>query len=80
MSRSKITSNIIYPRLFQFLSIDKRFCQRKTYLISHTLLQPYYEQNTSRKANRLHTKQEWQKGAVRKEKTTQPKMQSKIKP
>ena len=80
MSRSKITSNIIYPRLFQFLSIDKRFCQRKTYLISHTLLQPYYEQNTSRKANRLHIKQGRRQEAGRKEKTGQPKMQSKIKP
>lgn len=80
MSRSKITSNIIYPRLFQFLSIDKRFCQRKTYLISHTLLQPYYEQNTNRKANKLHTRQGWLQGVDRKEKTGQPKMQSKIKP
>ena len=70
MSRSKITSNIIYPRLFQFLSIDKRFCQRKTYLISHTLLQPYYEQNTNQKANKLHTRQGLQQGADRKEKTT----------
>ena len=70
MSRSKITSNIISPRSFQFLSIDKHFCQRKTYLISRTLLQPYYEQNTNRKANKPHTKQGWQQEADRKEKTT----------
>ncbi len=74
MSRSKISSNIIYPRSFQFLSIDKRFCQRKTYPISRTLLQPCYAQNTNRKANKLHIKQGWQQGADRKEKTGQQKM------
>ena len=79
MSRSKISSNIIYPRSFQFLSIDKRFCQHKTCPISRTLLQPCYAQSTIRKANKLRTKQGWQQGGVRKEKTGQPKMQLKIK-
>ena len=80
MSRSKISSNIIYPRSFQFLNIDKRFCQRKTCPISRTLLQPCYAQNTNRKAKRLHIKQGWRQEAGRKEKTGQLKMQSKIKP
>ena len=80
MSKSKISSNIIYPRSFQFLSIDKHFCQHKTYPISRTLLQPCYGQNTNRKANKPHTKQGWQQVAGRKKTTTQSKMQSKIKP